>query len=109
MVGQVIVSEEGRADTFNRANRVEEWVRVEIMLRRAVGLEKVAVAAEDLIEIDLLTVRQHRAAADRRGAVDAAKCAGGGFRKRARCAGRHVDGAGLLVGDRKSTRLNSSH
>src|SRR3546814_9077371 len=26
IVGQVIVSEEGRADTFNRANRVEDWV-----------------------------------------------------------------------------------
>src|SRR3546814_19492354 len=71
------------------------------MLRRAVGLEKVAVAAEDLVEIDLLAVRQHRASADRRGTVDAAKCAGGGFRKRAGCAGRHIDGAGLLIGYRR--------
>src|SRR3546814_15137146 len=71
------------------------------MLRRSVGLEKVAVAAQNLIEIDLLAVRQHRASADRRGTVDAAKCAGGGFRKRAGCAGRHIDGAGLLIGYRR--------
>src|SRR3546814_16652128 len=29
------------------------------------------------------------------------RSAGGGFRKRAGCAGRHIDGAGLLIGYRR--------
>ena len=70
-VAEVIVDEEGRADAFDGADRVEEGRRIEIMLRRAVRLEEVAIAAGSLIEVDLLPVGQHGAAADRRGTVDA--------------------------------------
>src|SRR3546814_3032891 len=79
IVGDVIIGKEGGADALDGAHRVEERVRVEIMLRRTVGFEEVAVAAEGLVEVDLLAVGKHRAATDRRSA------------------------------DRKSTRLNSSH
>src|SRR3546814_6627095 len=61
IVGDVIIGKEGGADALDGAHRVEERVRVEIMLRRTVGFEEVAVAAEGLVEVDLLAVGQHRA------------------------------------------------
>src|SRR3546814_6737243 len=58
-------------------------------LFRSVRLEEVAVTAQHLIEVDLLAVRQHRAAADRRGAVDARQLARRRFGERAGRACRH--------------------
>src|SRR3546814_5573680 len=71
IVGDVIIGKEGGADALDGAHRVEGRVRGEIMLRRTVGFEECAVAAEGLVEVDLLAVGQHRAATDRRSAGDA--------------------------------------
>src|SRR3546814_2149929 len=57
IVGDVIVGEECRADALDGAHCVEKRIRVEIVLCCAVRLEEIAVAAQILLEIDLLAVR----------------------------------------------------
>jgi hypothetical protein len=97
-VGQVIIAEYRGRDALDRADRVEERVRIEVVLRGAVGLVEIAVAARHLVEVDLLAVRQRGAAADGRGAVDAAERSRRGLGQGAGRAGRHVDRFGLLIG-----------
>src|SRR3546814_9127925 len=70
-------------------------------LFRSVRLEEVAGTAQHLIEFVRRAVRQHRAAADRRGAVDARQLARRRFGERAGRACRHVDRLCLLIGDRR--------
>ncbi|MNJ47460.1 hypothetical protein D3C77_426180 [compost metagenome] len=96
-VRQLIVRQEGRADAFDRRYGVKEGVRVEVVLGGVVGLEEIPVAARRLVEIDLLAVRKHGPAADRRRAGDAGQLAVD-LAQTARGAAGQIDGFRLLIG-----------